>query len=928
MYGADKVVTSGRPPSIGDAAIAVVPTLLPPTPSMLSTIVAAFSLRRFAIRRRCGTLSRVSMAYWNRESATSAVAPRGAARVLPAALAASVVALSCLGAASAHAAATVAVGSKVVVPQVKRAGVNLGGVDYWDNVLPANRLGNPGLEHGIQARMIRINNVLGNGGFCGEGFGNAAGYWNGTGGLVRWATNRSLISQTFTVTTYTPRGTTTACPSGFDEWHLSPALALQQDDYIALRREQSLALGSNGCATAVDDARPGSPGKSAAEITGSCVVNGNGDTGDVSGNMKPARSVVVGGRCVRKSDPTSLDSWLTLCSTASDCPDSANMECRKKWRYSFWYKWVSGPQPTIRATVTRSGKNYVDQTVVPAQQNQWAQATFDFDGTETSAANSQAGITLFTGVQITQNTSAHVRVDDTYFGVSPAENPYGQWNPVAASALKRLAPGYIRDAQDGVAFNGNDVGNITQADQMGAKNVGCGTDMSLTWIPWSMYFDLARKIGSIPHFNISEMLTDAEYTQLGDWLLANASDFMGPCDTSTHTCSTNGALTCAEDRDCRFIIEYGNENWNPGFGGCNINYHPSACQGAYSRAFQNIRAHFPANRNFIGMIGVHTAWPEGPLGGLNLVNQCVGGTGAAPRGCASDADCNGGTCTGANPDIDVVAPTFYFAGAVSNSSFASNVGILWPPYENVNDDGKLNTYPTKINGNKIFGFYEGNTNGNDGDAPDFGLRDQVAVGAAAGAAVARRMIYGLVGVAKPFKIISTTNFAQIALGGTHQVHNFGIMRDLGVPQARPQGLAIQMLNRALGGDGYARTISGADAASVEAGAFLSNGTWAAAVVNMKGSAVSATVDFSGGPSGSLPTRLLTLTASAPSDNNDGAMAPKVTIAETAAPAPNGRAFTVNVPAYGLVVLAPPQSGVTTGPTPPQPPTLIDVSPVG
>jgi hypothetical protein len=192
--------------------------------------------------------------------------------------------------------------------------------------------------------------------------------------------------------------------------------------------------------------------------------------------------------------------------------------------------------------------------------------------------------------------------------------------------------------------------------------------------------------------------------------------------------------------------------------------------------------------------------------------------------------------------------------------------------------------------------YEVNLGTVSGSAPE-SMRDPYVAGAAAGAALADRLITGMYS-----GIIRQTvwNLAQYNYtGDAGTVALWGILRDLTTTSSfRPTGLAMRMLNCAIGnGDFYPVTASGPDASGINAAAFFDGDDWSMAITNAKSAATTISVTM---PSPAGGTWVVgELSSASPTNTNETST--DVTIDRMT---PVSSPATVTVPAYGLVVLSP------------------------
>ncbi|HLW71259.1 MAG TPA: hypothetical protein VKS22_11630, partial [Candidatus Binataceae bacterium] len=126
---------------------------------------------------------------------------------------------------------------------------------------------------------------------------------------------------------------------------------------------------------------------------------------------------------------------------------------------------------------------------------------------------------------------------------------------------------------------------------------------------------------------------------------------------------------------------------------------------------------------------------------------------------------------------------------------------------------------------------------------------------------------------------------------------WGIARDLATSSSfRPTGLALQMLNSAVGGAFYPVSASGPGAGGLNAAAFLRKGNWAVAITSGNASPITLSITLSA--AGAPPTQAFELSAATPTTTNE--LANNVTIARAAITAP----LRVTIPAYGFVILLP------------------------
>jgi hypothetical protein len=175
------------------------------------------------------------------------------------------------------------------------------------------------------------------------------------------------------------------------------------------------------------------------------------------------------------------------------------------------------------------------------------------------------------------------------------------------------------------------------------------------------------------------------------------------------------------------------------------------------------------------------------------------------------------------------------------------------------------------------------------------MRDPYVAGQAAGSALADRLLTGMyLGIARQ----NVWNLAQYNYSGqTGNVALYGIVTDLTTSASfRPTGLAVEMLNSAVGGDFYPVTAAGAGASGINAAAFLNHGDLSMAITSA--SATPTTVSISpADPVGSWSVlQLKAPSATATNEVGTGvSIVPEPTVSNP---------VTLSISAYGFVVLLP------------------------
>ncbi|MBI3795411.1 MAG: hypothetical protein HY268_00365, partial [Deltaproteobacteria bacterium] len=361
------------------------------------------------------------------------------------------------------------------------------------------------------------------------------------------------------------------------------------------------------------------------------------------------------------------------------------------------------------------------------------------------------------------------------------------------------------------------------------------------------FLDLCRSVGANPWIIIPPTFADKELLQLGHFLASRAR----------------------KDAFSEILVEFGNENWNPLFRPAGIP-DPQAHGEAAERAFQKIRD------------GAGRALP------LQMV---VNGQHANPALAFEFAK----RVPSAN--LLAIAPYFLYSLEANTPLLTSGLPALF-----AGDEGQLSSIAEGLPSlKKELGVYEVNLHTTGGNAPP-AEREPVVNGAAAGSALAKRLLEALTLGARRQCVYTLAGYDTYLADSAGLVKLWGIVRDLGETQRlRPTGLALAMLNRAVGGDlhtfHYTNTTPITD---MTVGVFCSAAGWSAAVVSASAEAREVSLAFPAA-SCALPHSLLRLDAPSPDATNENDE--QVRIVEEPMPS-SGTTLRFTVPPWGLVVLLP------------------------
>lgn len=474
----------------------------------------------------------------------------------------------------------------------------------------------------------------------------------------------------------------------------------------------------------------------------------------------------------------------------------------------------------------------------------WQQYTLEFSGKEIPITGESASL------QFTLSGSGigtEVAVDDLYLGPNTPE----AFRPEVVAMLQRLRPGYLRDWQGQLAD--------TVANRLAAS--GARQSSRIHWDEGGQYHygldefvDLCARVGAMPWIIIPSTVTQSELPLL--------ADFMRRKQRQHHF--------------KRWVVEYGNENWNGLF-------RPAALTNDAIHA-ERVLTLFSGLRKLLPglplqpLINAQSAWPERSAPEARSARQVQGALAIAP---------------------------YYFDTLNNAQDDQSVLSGLFP-----SDEARILQGFRKLMPATPPWLYEYNLHTDKGDA-SLAKRERAVAGVAAGLSLAAR--------AMSFYDQGVVNHAVYSFSQIHGLVNgktvdnsklmplWGITRDFAFPTMRPSGLALELMNRAVGGKQYRLVCQPSPTACrqlVTLG-FAENGHYSVVLSNKTGLARTVTLNW---PGQQPPTRWFTLGDSSGANslwaNNENPVAGKPSAVQIADKPLRvaGKQLTLQIPAYGLAVI--------------------------
>ncbi len=435
--------------------------------------------------------------------------------------------------------------------------------------------------------------------------------------------------------------------------------------------------------------------------------------------------------------------------------------------------------------------------------------------------------------------SGRVLLDDVQ--LSPRDGVAGEFRRPVLDALRVLRPGLLRDWQ---GTQGSTLENRLAAEfarrvtRSSAHPDGAVFEYSLPG-----FLDLCRSLDASPWIVGPTTFSDAEWRALARTLAARAP----------------------ADRFSEVVVEFGNENWNPLSRAAGIP-DPARHGAAAGRAFGLLH-------EAAGTPGLRTA-VNGQFANPARALQFLA---AAPRA-----------------DLLAVAPYFMYAlsaGLRPEQRFAALAA---------DDEDRFRVLADGTRGGAALAVAEVNLHATGGDAGPV-ERDPTVAGAAAGTALARRILHAQAAGARHIAAYTLAGYDAWTDDRAHFVKLWGLTRDLtGAPRLRPTGLAVALLNRAIAGDRHQARVE-PERADLTAAAYRATDGWSAALASTADTPMRVEVTFPELDALAVPVRALALAAASPWATNETQEQVRIVPAGLER---DGRRVSVVLPPWGLVVLLP------------------------
>jgi hypothetical protein len=409
----------------------------------------------------------------------------------------------------------------------------------------------------------------------------------------------------------------------------------------------------------------------------------------------------------------------------------------------------------------------------------------------------------------TEGAGAQIFIDDV--SLAPSDSGAHAFRPEVIAALRLLHPGYLRDWQG--QLSDTFANRLASVEARRPIRYRPGDETSFAYsLP--EFLELCHSVDAQPWVVLPTTLGDEEWKAAGAWL--------------------ENAIQRFNFREV--VVEFGNENWNATFRPAGIQ-DPDRMSEAAERGFSRLRAAAGQDPRILPAIGGQFVNPDGLADSLHMV-----------------------------PDARLVALAPYYARAIPPvPDLEDTIGELFSV-----DTQHLQAYSKLARqSGRSPAIYEMNASSLDGNATPDSV-SQLVTSAAAGSALLYHSLAAMRAGIDRQCFYALAGFDTFRSDGK-LVRLFGLARDLAAPdRLRPTGLAMQIANRAIGGDAYdvvAIPSSPEQNPTVMLRAFRSDGRWAILAASASSRHLDITVELPPGVDHS-PDSLLALRRGSPLSGNE------------------------------------------------------------
>lgn len=435
----------------------------------------------------------------------------------------------------AHADTTITISTNVITPAVKRFGIDLAQINYYDSnqQLKEHIHNNPGFEGILYQSIVQIGsgtatNAIENGPFTQW----ASGFWAGAeyefvDGAAKG--RRGMLANN--VNPHDPAGDLNGTRYIFGDSNTPPAFG----DWMILRKSV------NGA------------GAGGAENGWLTSVTGNGAIFSETKDLPPPPT---GKQCIRLSAPAAGDQ-ATLTANFDTWAGANFVRLVGEHRLTFRAKGLTTNSSVLVSLRRGNGAYFFNQTI--------PLTTGWLDYTNIFSCNETGGISGLVSLQFMVSQGSSALLDDVSLQATGGDpsNPT-VFRDGVVRALRGLSPDFVR--YPNWQFLGDKIENelASRFERVRASYGAYSTNQNLISLGLHDFLMLCDTLHADPWLIVSPMASATEMTNLMNYLGGNSNSLYGQrrFDLGHPQPWTSVFRT--------IHIEYGNENWNPGFRGATL----------------------------------------------------------------------------------------------------------------------------------------------------------------------------------------------------------------------------------------------------------------------------------------------------------------------------------------------------------------------
>jgi alpha-L-arabinofuranosidase len=432
------------------------------------------------------------------------------------------------------AATTIDVSTNVLVPSVKRMGIDFGMINYYDSgqVMKELVFRNPGFEGLLFQSVVAIGsgtatNAVENGALIAW----PSGFWDGANyDFIYGAAKGRTGTVSTSINPVAAGGNTNGTTYAFGDSGIVPSLG----DFVVLRKH-SLGDGRLGGAAC--------SGWNTNTSSGGMIASETND-------LPPG---TLGRQCIRLM-ATNSGAQAAITASFDTWPNASFIQINGRFRLAFEARGVGGANRLLVQLRRGSGAYWINQTLTLA--NSWQHYTLEFTAAEDGTALGIIGLTLSPVSQ-----SAVLLDDVSLRQVDGDPSNTTAFRDAVVNTLRSYNPGVLRKP------NWQQLGNSLENElaapfaRQRSGYTSYGTTMNDLLVSLPEWLSLCEALGAEPWYPMPVVFSTGEVWNLMEYLGGGTNTVFGALRAAHgHPLPWTSVFS-------RIHLELGNENWNSGYRG-------------------------------------------------------------------------------------------------------------------------------------------------------------------------------------------------------------------------------------------------------------------------------------------------------------------------------------------------------------------------